>query len=93
MPGEACLPELCAVGSYCEGHTCVPALSEGARCEILTCGSGTYCPFWEQDVSLRVCTRSQADGEPCTSDLTCASGFCAGVCAPTPPNVCLWAVP
>ena len=92
--GEACNLGVCAAGSYCKSPTCVPVLSEGAPCEIGSCGLGLYCPFWEQDVSLRVCTRSQADGERCTrDDLTCASGWCAGVCAPPPPNVCLWSVP
>jgi hypothetical protein len=92
--GEDCRLGACASGSYCKSFTCVPLLSEGAPCgESLSCGSGTYCPFWEQDVSLRVCTRSQANGEPCTTALTCASAWCSGVCAPPPPGVCLWAAP
>ena len=92
--GADCHGGVCAVGSYCKSFTCTPLLSEGAPCEILSCGAGTYCPFWEQDASLRICTRSQADGEACTrGGLSCASGWCAGVCAPSPPNVCLWWVP
>jgi hypothetical protein len=92
--GADCRGGVCAVGLYCKSFTCTPLLSEGAPCEILSCGAGTYCPFWEQDASLRICTRSQANGEICIrSGLSCASGWCGGVCAPVPPNVCLWAVP
>ena len=92
--GADCHGGVCAVGSYCKSFTCTPLLSEGAPCEILSCGAGTYCPFSEQDASLRICTRSQADGEACTrGSLSCASGWCACVCAPPPPNVCLWWVP
>jgi hypothetical protein len=89
--GEACTPFLCSGGLYChpDTETCVAALPAGSSCELGWCERGTHCPTWEEDADTRVCTENIPDGQACTVDSQCNTGWCSEVCAERPATVCL----
>jgi len=85
--GASCDPndeDSCAAPSFCDGasHTCVPLGATGAACdwtryERAECVAGDGC-----SIVSSTCVEELDDGETCTDDAGCLSGFCApsGAC-------------
>ena len=76
--GEPCLvgDATCAAGMGCDvDNLCALPPAEGEACLLpqLLCGAGLGCAF-EADGSI--CRTQSDNGGDCTSDRSCASGFC-----------------
>jgi hypothetical protein len=82
--GAACDHDFQCRSGYCAGRlaggpaACAPALGEGAVCPDGVCGEGLRCDGSSQPARCLVLAE---DGQPCSSNLGCASGSCnQGVC-------------
>jgi len=66
-------------------HTCRPSPQLGESCTTSLCGSDSYCLG---DGTSGICRAPEADGQPCSGGLECASRSCngnmpfEGVCGP-----------